>query len=332
MLKKVSFVMSTYNTNEEYINQSINSVLNQKYNNFELIIVCDGVKEEYDRLRKIKDKRVKVLFNETNQGLAYSLNKAIQFSTGDYVARMDSDDICTNDRLLEQVAFMEKNKNIDICGSYAKCFDQANNIWYNFFTKSKELSVELLYKSIFVHPTVIFRKSFINEKMIKYNVDFRCAQDFELWSSIINDCEFAIIPRVLLKYRVHNNQISKEKKELQEKLNGDILHRNCNYFKNGEKEKILSYLYLLSGRANINNKNVKELSDGIDYLIGLESCFDKKIMKKVLYNRFFNLIIKDKVSLKTIFKIEFLKKIIHLYNLKNIISRIKVLILYKNFE
>ena len=97
--KKVSIIMSTYNTPEEFLKKSIDSILNQTYSNIEFIIVCDGNREEYEKIKKINDNRIKVLLNDNNRGLPYSLNFAIENSTGDYIARMDSDDIAINDRI-----------------------------------------------------------------------------------------------------------------------------------------------------------------------------------------------------------------------------------------
>ena len=121
-MKKVSVIMSTYKTEESILNEAIDSILKQSYQNIELIIVCDGDKEEYNRIKEIKNPKIKVLFNETNKGLPYSLHLAIKNSTGDYIARMDSDDIAIEDRIEKQFNFMEEHKEIGICGTNAILF------------------------------------------------------------------------------------------------------------------------------------------------------------------------------------------------------------------
>ena len=316
--------MSTYNTPNEYIEEAINSILEQTYNNIELIIICDGCNDEYEYLKKYTDNRIKLYLNDENNGLAYSLNRAISESSGDYIARMDSDDISINTRIYEQVDFMEHNPEVDICATYAKSFGDASNVWCNYFTKSDEISLEFLYKSIFVHPTVMFRKSFIDKYDIRYNDDYSTAQDFELWSRLINKCTFAIIPRILLRYRVHNKQVSATKREQQRKFNVKILKRNSTYFKSLDNDKVYECLYLLSGRDSLNSSDIAKLSELIDYILKNNKEFDNKTLEKVLYNRFFNMIIKNRISIFNYFRSNYFKKIMHLYNFNNVLFRIKM--------
>ena len=168
----------------------------------------------------------------------------------------------------------------------------------------------------------MFRKSSIDKYAIKYDVEFKTAQDFELWSRMINKCNFAIIPKILLRYRVHEKQVSSTKKEQQRKFNVEILKRNSKYFKSLDNDKVYDALYLLSGRDKLSSNNIAKLSNLIDYIVNNSKDFDKKVLKKVLYNRFFNLIIKDKLKITSYFKLEYFKKIMHLYNFDNVLFRI----------
>jgi len=115
---KVSIVMSVYNA-QKYLDEAIESILNQTYSNFEFIIINDGstdksleIIENYAK----KDSRI-IVINRENKGLIYSLNEGIRKANGKYIARMDADDISLPQRLEKQVEFMEKNKNIGICGT-----------------------------------------------------------------------------------------------------------------------------------------------------------------------------------------------------------------------
>lgn len=125
MNKKISVVMSTYNEPVEWVEKSIRSILNQTYDNIEVIVICDNPDNKgiVDLLNLIKegDNRVVLHFNERNKGLIYSLNKAINLSSGEYIARMDADDISLPTRLSEQILYLEEN-HLDLCGCNALLF------------------------------------------------------------------------------------------------------------------------------------------------------------------------------------------------------------------
>ena len=114
--------MSVYN-GEKYLAEAIKSILNQTYKNFEFIIVNDGSKDNSVEIIKNymkKDNRI-VLIDRENKGLPYSLNEGISIAKGQYIARMDADDISLSNRFEKQIKYMEENK-IDVCGSYIKLF------------------------------------------------------------------------------------------------------------------------------------------------------------------------------------------------------------------
>jgi len=124
--EKVSVIMGVYNE-EDYIVESIESILNQTYSNWELII-CDDASEDntYNILLSYKERypdKIKVIRNEKNSSLAYSLNRCLKKSTGKYIARMDADDVSIKDRLEKQVYFLKKHKKVDLVGSSMQRFN-----------------------------------------------------------------------------------------------------------------------------------------------------------------------------------------------------------------
>lgn len=213
--KKVSIIMSTYNV-EGYIIDCLESILKQTYNNFEVLIVDDNSSDSTVKTIESviqKDARVKIInVNSINQGLTKNLNKLIQNSTGEYIARMDADDICEPNRLEEQVKFLEENKEISVVGSIAYQINDEGHKKEDYRKvplTHEEITKTILTVNPMIHPSTMFRK----EKILNiggYNEDYRTAQDYELWfRCIANNLKLANINKPLLQYRVADNHASK---------------------------------------------------------------------------------------------------------------------------
>lgn len=316
--KKVSVIMSTYKTPDEFLEKAINSILNQTYKNIEFVIVCDGDKEEYNDIKKIKDNRIKVILNKMNRGLPYSLNLAIKNSTGDYIARMDSDDIAINDRIEKQVEFLEKNKKVGVCGTEALLFGAKTGKKGVYLKSIDEIKIQILYKATLIHPTIMARKEVFQE--FQYNEKFIYAQDFEMWSRVSEKYDISILPIIGLKYRVHSKQASTQKKEKQAKLSMETIKNNSKKITGKYEERICKTLYILGGRQKLTKKNCTEVSKNIDYIIENNKKYNTKVLEKVLYNRFFELIIKNRILN---FNFSVLKKCFKIYNFNEILEVLK---------
>lgn len=219
-MKKISVVMSIYNENIDEIKASIDSILNQTYENIEFIIILDNptrldIKTLLAEYQKI-DSRIKVIYNQKNEGLALSLNKGLEIATGEYIARMDSDDISLQDRLKIQLEFLEENKNIDLIGSdVIKINEKGQKIGElkSEYRYEKILKV-IKYRNCFTHPSIFFRKNIL--KKIKGYRNFPCAQDYDfLYRIVDNGYRVENLNKKLLKYRVRSKSISVEKRLFQ---------------------------------------------------------------------------------------------------------------------
>ena len=205
---KISVVMSVYN-GEKYLREAVESTLNQTLTDFEFIIINDG---STDKTREIlegyNDPRIR-LFNNANKGLTKSLNEGIQYSKGEYIARMDGDDISLPNRFERQVVFMDSHIEIAMCGTWAEFTDKDgnNNGLYKTPVSSGEIHAMLIRHNPFIHSSVIIRKS-IFDKVGLYDESFRRVQDYELWTRIVPLFETANLPEVLLKYRVLKSSIT----------------------------------------------------------------------------------------------------------------------------
>lgn len=212
----VSIIMSVFNEAEEWIEKSISSILRQSHQNFEFIIVNDNPDSLKNRelleYFARKDSRICLITNKKNIGLASSLNRAILNSKGKYLVRMDADDISLKNRVSEQIKFMEIHTNVGVAGTYFMLI--GDKPWYSklIIRRGEQAfhaaSAQLLFSPCVLHPTVIIRSTVLKENNILYNEDFYRAQDYELWSRLINLTEIVNIPKVLFLWRISDSQSS----------------------------------------------------------------------------------------------------------------------------
>ena len=215
----ISVVLSTYNE-EKYIAKSIQSILDQTYPYFEFIIVNDGSTDSTLQIVKsFSDPRI-VVIDKPNSGLPDSLNKGIESAKYDWIARMDGDDIATPDRFERQVSYIKDDSGV-IGGQFISINEMGNPISGKVSNKpltyAKCRYALLFGMSPLAHPTVLVKK----ELLIKYggyDVNFRAAQDVELWSRLVPFVKIINIPDQILYYRQHTNNITNKRKDLQRKL------------------------------------------------------------------------------------------------------------------
>lgn len=204
---RISVVMSVYKEPVEWLRQSIDSVLNQTFSDFEFIIICDNPAygEGMATLKEYtaKDNRIKLIFNEENIGLTKSLNKGLAIAQGEYIARMDADDVSKDFRLKTQVQFMDAHMEIDVCGSNIKAFGECEKLIKYPETMS---DMYLYLESPFAHPVVMIRRDSL--KGLQYSESCRFCQDYDLWSRLYwKGAKFYNIQDVLLDYRYSTSQI-----------------------------------------------------------------------------------------------------------------------------
>lgn len=222
--------MSVYN-GEDYLAETIESVLNQSFENWEFIIINDCSTDTTSRILEeyaLKDSRIKVHTNEVNLRLPSSLNKALSLSCGKYIARMDADDICMPDRLEKQYRFMEANQ--DIALSSCKFLTLKNGVYSSGGcggrNDSEAIKAMLLVTNPILHPGIIAKAEIIKD--LQYDKNFTCTEDMELWTRfILKGYKVQIIPEYLMIYRLHDKQITETTLEKQKK---EIVTIQKNYF------------------------------------------------------------------------------------------------------
>lgn len=209
MIPRVSVIMPVYNA-EKYLKESIESVLNQSFTDFEFIIINDG---STDCSREIilgyDDSRIKFVENEANMGIAETMNKGINLAQGELIARMDADDICLLEKLEKQVEFMSQNQHIGILGGWTKTFGYGGEFICKYPVEDDRIRCELLFLNTFANPTIMIRKKIYLDNDLFYNKTFVPSEDYELFSRAFEYTSFANIPEVLLLYRMHESNITK---------------------------------------------------------------------------------------------------------------------------
>lgn len=318
-MDKVSVIMSTYKTPHQNLRKSIDSILKQTYSNIEFIIVCDGDYAEYEYIHNnFNSPKIILLFNKTNMGLPYSLNLAIRVATGKYIARMDADDISCFDRIEKQLRYLKSNK-LDLCGTAAKLFGENKGKKSISFYSVDEIKIQLLYRATLIHPSVLGKRELFTKN--QYNEDYKRCQDFELWSRISNEYSIGFCPRIELLFRSHSTMMSFDSKELRDRLSKQIIERNANTLLPNDNA-LIECLWFLSGREKITKQNCMYFSKLVDHLIKKNQEFEwynNKLFKKIIFNRFFELTLKNKAF---IFDSSVMKKI---FRISNFLSICKIL-------
>jgi glycosyltransferase involved in cell wall biosynthesis len=208
----ISVILPVYNC-EKYIGKAIQSVLQQTFTDFELIIINDGSADNTEKvIHSFNDLRIVHIKNKRNEGLIYSLNKGIEIAQGNYIVRMDADDICLPERFKKQKDFLDKNENITVIASTIEFInekDEKTGYWEldRQTTTPEQIRKAILKQNCIAHPTVMMRSEII--KQLKYKPYQKNIEDYDLWLRIFNrDYRIAKLNEPLLLYRVHENSIT----------------------------------------------------------------------------------------------------------------------------
>ncbi len=206
----VSVIMPAYN-GEKFIEKSIKSIINQKYDEWELILIDDASTDNtYQVINSFSDSRVRVFRNSSNKGISYSTNLGIKESKGKYIALLDDDDLATPNRLGLQVEYLESREDIDILGGRAVCIDEEDNIIKHDYTplyNPKMIKAWMhFYNRRFSNGTTMIKSSFIKKNNLFFKEDYYGIQDFKFMADSSKVGNISSIDRVLQYKRIHENE------------------------------------------------------------------------------------------------------------------------------
>lgn len=207
---KISVIMPVYNTKEESLREAIESILNQTYTDFELILINDGStrQECEDVIKSYTDERIRYIKQE-NQGAAGSRNNGIKQAVGEYIAIMDSDDIAYPNRFEEEVKFLDEHQDYAIVGSWAEIFPKKRLLK----VVEEPRILDFIRECNFVHSTVMYRRKLFAENGYTYDLKKPPTEDYDLWCRIITKEKAYNIQKPLIKYRLEGQGISSTNKK-----------------------------------------------------------------------------------------------------------------------
>ena len=293
----VSIIIPVHNV-EKYIGTCLQSMIYQTYSDLELWIVDDACTDNTMKtIAQFQDPRIQIVHNQTNLGLAASVNKAIRQAKGKYIARMDGDDISQPTRIERQVQFLEQHPDVSIVGTAMQSFGHSNYL-HNFPEAHDACKARLLFNVCFGHPTVLIRKSIFDNNKNYYKEELQqYSEEYELWCRLVDQFQFANLKEALVMYRTFP-PLSKQEAEVRRRENSFIIRSNFIRTQLGEQSECDYHNHDLV--CNLNQGNVREVEEWMGWLrnianLNLEyKAFDVIALRKELSKRCFELRYRNK--------------------------------------
>ena len=272
-MSKISVIMPVHNEPENILKPAIKSILNQTYSDFEFIIINDASTTNVeDVIFSFKDERIRYYKNEQNLGVVGTLNRALDLVTGEYIARMDADDISFKTRFAEQVKVLDENEEIGLVATGGIMHPSKQRI-----QAPQEINdlkyLMICYANCVIHPSVMFRKKLVEEFDLKYSDKFLHAEDYFLWLQLIFKTNFYTIQKPLILYRKREESVSNQN------LDQQIFNANVLKFKCILKELAIDDLDL----EDAYSKYLRTQTVSLENYIKIDSIYNQ-IMKKIAEN------------------------------------------------
>jgi hypothetical protein len=208
----VSVILPARNA-ERFVGEAVDSILNQRFDDFELIVVDDGSVDGTRRIvESYRDGRIRIIGNPQPLGLTQSLNRALAVASGEFIARQDADDISEPERLAEQVAHLQQHQDVVLIGSWFTAIDASGAVIRHTRLPVDDVDVRwaMFFYCPFVHGAVVWRRVAVRDAVGGYDERFAYAQDHDLWRRIASRFSVGNLPRFLVRYREHPQSMTSE--------------------------------------------------------------------------------------------------------------------------
>lgn len=211
-MPKVSVLMPVYN-GEQFLREAIESILKQTFGDFEFLIIDDGSTDNSaDIVQSYNDRRIRLLSNEQNAGITESLNRGIMEAKGEFICRMDADDVSLPERLETQLNYLEENRDVVMTGTWTIRIDEQGHRQEveQYPVRHQEILRTIFVHNPFAHGTMMLRRNIV-QQVGTYDARFLHNEDYDLWLRIAARYTTANIPEPLVLRRVHTKNITVEK-------------------------------------------------------------------------------------------------------------------------
>jgi glycosyltransferase involved in cell wall biosynthesis len=224
---KITVLMPVYNC-ELYVREAVESILNQTYTDFELLIIDDASTDTTASIvRTYNDSRIQLIEKPVNTGYTNSLNQGLKIAKGKYIARMDGDDSCKPDRFSKQVAYLNAHPETVLCATAFKVIGR--EIYFGSPQNHDAIKLALLDGNCICHSSVMMRKETLDIHSVIYDKTKEPAEDYAMWIRLLFLGKLHILPEILVEYRVYANQVSSKRAEEQMKIDIELKFQLLSY-------------------------------------------------------------------------------------------------------
>ena len=209
--KLISVVIPAYNV-ESYLPAALESILAQTISDFEIILINDGSADRTGEIAEAYARKCGVIrvFHQDNKGLVASLNRGIELARGEFIARMDGDDLCLPSRFERQIKVMMGDSRIGVCGTWIESFGIAQKLTWRHPLENGAIQAKLLFRTALCHASVMIRTDLLIKNNLRYDPSHLNTEDYDLWVRMAPFTRFANVGEVLYCYRQHADQVTRK--------------------------------------------------------------------------------------------------------------------------
>lgn len=264
---------------ERFLRPALESVLRQTISDLELVVVDDGSRDRTSAiLAAVSDARLVVLTNREQQGLAASLNRALEAARGRYVARLDADDVALPHRLERQLRRLGRGPALGIVGSGILEIDAAGRpAGLHVMPRSPaEVRWASLFSSPFYHPTVLVDRDLLEEHDLRYDTTFPESEDYELWTRLLAVADGANLEEALVLYRLHPGQATERRRDLQRSYQRRVALREMSALAPELPRERLELAWAFGAHEPVEAGRLEEAAEA---LLELHACFEERVAR-----------------------------------------------------
>jgi len=270
MIPQISVLIPIYN-GERFLQEALDSIYGQTFSDFEIIVVDDGSTDRTeDIIHAQPDGRIKYFKNEKNSGIVFTLNRGLTYCSGKYIARIDADDIAMPDRLQLQWEYMEAHPDTVLLGTSINKFSDTYSFMDQRGGDDAAIRAKLAFDTAINHPSAMFRNDVVKQYNLQYPTKYPHAEDYAFWYTLSQYGKIANLDSILLRYRMHGDNVSMKFDQLQyETMNRIRIKILGDFWKDkGEKGKgwMAAFERLLSLRK-IETEEMLEMDDLLTALV-----------------------------------------------------------------